>query len=131
MTGRVSHRRNWKAWLVACLLAVFVSVPLLDQMACQAEGPAAASSTSISTAALDVDHAKASANHADASANPADDGGGLGVCLHGHCHHSQTATTRTVVEVAHLAPSVIAHLATNTSVLHSADADHLKRPPRA
>ena len=136
MTGPNSHRRGVMAWMIACLVAVFVATPLLDSFTCRAEvlnGPAAsaASATAGTSDVVVVDDHRTGAASSDSAPPGHSDDGGLSTCFHGHCHHAGVAAAIAVANLSHLDVVKDAGVPSLTPVLHSADLAHSKRPPRA
>lgn len=117
------------AWMIACLLAVFVSTPLLDSVMCRGEalnGAAAAGATDVVVVGDPRDGASAE-SLPDAHPNE----GGHSVCFHGHCHHGGVATPAVDSDVVRVRLLADAGLPAATALLHSADLTHAKPPPRA
>lgn len=124
------------AWMIACLVAVFVATPLLDSFTCRAEvlnapSPAAASVTSGGPEVGVADGHQARSAGADSAAPGHSDDGGLSICFHGHCHHAGVAAPSAAAELSRLDVTMAARLQAPTPVLHSADLTHAKPPPRA
>lgn len=124
------------AWMIACLVAVFVATPLLDSFTCRAEVLNGPSATAASALPGLPDGVVAADPHRDGvgvdSAAPGhSDDGGVSTCFHGHCHHSGVAAPLAVAEISHLDVAMDAGLQALTAVLHSADLTQAKRPPRA
>lgn len=124
MTGLSTHSRTLGAWLVACLLAVFVATPLLDAAVCRDEAVAATLATDAAAPA-----ALATLDDAKAPAHP--DAGGPQPCAHGHCHHASVATPPPSASLETKAPHVQAERPPLSLVLHSIDPALSKPPPRA
>jgi hypothetical protein len=118
------------AWMVACLLAVFVSTPLLDTVMCRGEALNGAVAAGMADLVAVDDHRDGAAS---ATVNPGGhtDDGGLSVCLHGHCHQGGVAKAVATPEVSRVRLTGDAGVPAAAAVLHSADLTHAKPPPRA
>lgn len=121
MAGLWTFSRTLKAWLVACLLAVFVATPLLDVVVCRDEAVAATHASD--TGAPAVSDGNADLAHPDA--------GGVPHCIHGHCHHASVATATPTATLAAGMSCTDPDRPLASLVLDSIDPSLNKRPPRA
>lgn len=117
------------AWMVACLLAVFVSTPLLDSVMCRGEALNGAVAAGMADVVVVDDHRDGAASDTVNLGGHTDDGG-LSVCLHGHCHQGGVATPVVTPEVGRVWLAADAGVPAVTAILHSADLRRAKPPPR-
>lgn len=129
MTSKADWWRSFCGLMVAMLLSVLVSVPVLDNVICGADGVSAAASTQ-SSPAVDGHGAAfvAASDHGGALQAATDEGD---ACAHGHCHHASPCTPDLAVE-----PEVCFGPSERLPVLQVASLpsnapDGLERPPRA